>query len=257
MASPAGTLACHYGRPPGYQRGWPWLATNAHVCVYSAQCPDVTQLEILLTVARDDANAVVNMANKARRAARQAACDHDVQACGLREHFRAIKGESVPPVTWVKQPCSSLARLVRSPKGTVRLKLADPSDIPYGSQCRFGTAALLVSEVRGPIVHAQHLSGDIPTTGTFPLIVLSTPRPLMITGIQFGVGTDRSMTGPVKTGMLLITSLMSLQLTLPKLKLNGMTLTSGSPSLRLCPIIRHVVLTAGVLRNSSGCRELR
>ena len=153
---------------PGYQRGWPkWLATNAHVCVYSAQCPDVTQLEILLTVARDDANAVVNMANKARRAARQAACDHDVQACGLREHFRAIKGESVPPVTWVKQPCSSLAKLVRSPKGTVRLKLADPSDIPYGSQCRFGTAALLVSEVRGPIVHAQHLSGDIPTTGTF------------------------------------------------------------------------------------------
>ena len=53
---------------PGYQQGWPkWLATNAHVCVYSAQCPDVTQLEILLTVARDDANAVVNMAKKARR----------------------------------------------------------------------------------------------------------------------------------------------------------------------------------------------
>ena len=32
---------------------------------------------------------------------------------------------------------------------------------------RFGTAELLVSEVRGPIVHAQHLSGDVPTTGTF------------------------------------------------------------------------------------------
>ena len=206
-----------------------------------------------MTVARDDANAVVNMANKAWRAARQAACDHDVQACGLREHFRAIKGESVPLVTWVKQPCSSLAKLVRSPKGTVRLKLADPSDIPYGSQCRFGTAALLVSEARGPIVHAQHLSGDIPTTGTFTFNrVINT-----VEDLTSAIDDYWNMTGPVKTGMLLITSLMSLQLTLPKLRLNSMTLTSGSPSLRLCPIIRHVVLTAGVLRNSSACRELR
>ena len=65
--------------PPDTNKGGP-LATNAHVCVCSAQCPDVTQLEILLTVARDDANAVANMANKARRAARQAACDHDVSS---------------------------------------------------------------------------------------------------------------------------------------------------------------------------------
>ena len=120
-----------------------------------------------MAVARDDANAVVSMANKARRAARQAANDHDVQACGLREHFRTIKGESVPPVTWVMQPCSSQAKIVRSPKGTLRLKLAEPSDIPYGSKCRFGTAELLVTEVRGSIVHAQLLEGVVPTAGTF------------------------------------------------------------------------------------------
>ena len=112
MASPAGTLAYYYSRP----RVLTWVAE-----MYSAQCPDVTQLEILLTVARDDANAVVSMANKARRAARQAASDHDVRAC-LREHFRAIKGESVPPVTWVMQPCSSQAKLVRSPTETCRPK---------------------------------------------------------------------------------------------------------------------------------------
>ena len=41
------------------------------------QCPAATHLNVLLAVARKT-NSVVSMANKAKRAARQAASDHDV-----------------------------------------------------------------------------------------------------------------------------------------------------------------------------------
>ena len=87
----------------------------------------------------------------------------------------------------VMQPWSSQAKIVRSPKGTLRLKLDEPSDIPCGSKCRFGAAELIVTEVRGSIVHAQLLEGSFPLQVPFPSIVSSTqlktlPQPLMITG---------------------------------------------------------------------------
>ena len=53
--------------------------------------------------------------------------------------------------------------IIRSPKGTLRLKLDVPADVPCGSKCWFGDAELLVTEVRVPVVHAQLLEGVAPT----------------------------------------------------------------------------------------------
>ena len=152
----------------GYGRSWRnWLLRNSGDVFVPALCPHHEYLCWCLEITRQDSNAYCKADAQSKSIARQLAKLNDINHRSLREHFRRVKDDSHPPITWVQVPAQSRATLLRSRSKATCIRLEQPFECVTNATASFGNAQVRVVSQQDNVVTVVCLGNALPPSGIF------------------------------------------------------------------------------------------